>query len=68
MESSIKAIVVSVEYSGHDCDAKLDSLHNTVAEAQERADELTRLNEDFGDEQHFVIEFSAVEGEVVIKV
>lgn len=67
MESSIKAIVVSVEYSGHDADAKLDSLHNTVGEAYDRAEELTRLNQEFGDEQHFVIEFSAVEGELVLR-
>ena len=67
MDSIIKAIVVKVEYSGHDATASLDSLHNTIGEAEERAAELTRLNEDFGDEQHFAIEFSAVEGEVIVR-
>jgi hypothetical protein len=67
MEAPIKAVVVSVEYSGHDCSARLDSLHNTVEEAEVRAGELMTLNQDFGDEQHFAISFADVEGEVVIK-
>lgn len=67
MDSIIKAIVVKVEYSGHDATASLDSLWDSSEGAQHRADELTQLNEEFGDEQAFVIEFSAVEGEVIVR-
>jgi predicted AlkP superfamily phosphohydrolase/phosphomutase len=66
VESVIKAVVVSVLYSGHDADARLDSLHNTLEEAQARVDELTSLDE-YGDEAHFVVEFSNVEGEVIVR-
>ena len=68
LQSQIKALVVTVEYSGHDATARLDSLWDTTEGAQGRVDELNKLNEEFGDELNIVVDFCDVEGKVVVEV
>lgn len=53
----VEACVVSVEYSGHDAEARMDSWWATLEEAEVRAAELNLANIEFGDEQHFAIQF-----------
>ena len=52
----VQAAVVTVEYSGHDCEVKVDSLWATFEEAEARKAELDKANEEFGDEQHFAVD------------
>ena len=68
MDTPIKAVVVSVEYSGHDSEARIESLWGSIEEASRRAEELTVANQEFGDEQHYALDFAAVEGEIVLRV